>query len=105
MGLRPLASAVSPRAARNSWHPGSLHSCTLMDTWMGSREKSCSFSPVCSCTRTWWSCGGKRQQRLRDAINVTQTSAAHPPQGNVNHILLHNPCGPIGPSVRATEPF
>lgn len=42
----------SPRAARNSWQPGSLQSCTPMDTWTGDSGKSCSLSPDCSWTRT-----------------------------------------------------
>lgn len=56
--------ADSPRAARNSWHPGSLHSCTLIDTWIGRREKSCSFSPVWSWTSTWWSCKGWNRRQF-----------------------------------------
>lgn len=55
--LRASNFSVSPRAARNSWQPGSLQSCTLIDTWMGASEKSCSLSPDCSCTSTWWSFG------------------------------------------------
>lgn len=47
--------AALPRAARNSWHPGRRQSCTLMETWMGAEAKSCSFSPACSWTSTWWS--------------------------------------------------
>lgn len=58
-----------PRAAKNSWQPGSLQSCTLMDTWIGASEKSCSFSPDCSWTSTWWSC------RETFAINVHSQEA------------------------------
>jgi len=48
-------SVFLPRAARNSWQPGSLQSWTLMETWIGAEEKSCSFSPAWRWTRTWCS--------------------------------------------------
>lgn len=67
-----------PRAARNSWQPGSLQSCTLMDTWMGAREKSCSFSPDWSCTKTWWSCGKMRKMsQYKRLISLLFTIKQH----------------------------
>lgn len=37
-----------------------------MDTWMGSREKSCSLSPVWSWTSTWWSWSGPRGGKKKE---------------------------------------
>lgn len=96
---------VSPSAARNSWQPGSLQSCTLIDTWMGASEKSWSLSLDCSCTSTWWSFGEEKHTQITmeqprcvksSTFWITRTGEIQAGRASMQHPRHKDRSSPIG---------